>query len=42
MSQSCLICRQPAGDDGYGEPVHEDTGLYGVYDHKGNLTHVAV
>ena len=42
----CQVCRRETEDDGYGEPVHKDTGLYGAYgiddDPKhGKLTHVA-
>lgn len=39
---SCEVCHEETGDDGYGEPVHQDTGLYGAYDLSGELTHVAV
>jgi hypothetical protein len=41
---NCKICHQPAEDDGYGEPVHQDTGLYGVYVdgyRQHELSHVA-
>lgn len=27
----CKVCHGEIEDDGYGEPVHLDTGLYGVY-----------
>jgi hypothetical protein len=37
----CKVCREAVEDDGYGEPVHAETGLYGTYDHRGQLTHVA-
>jgi len=37
----CKVCAEQTEDDGYGEPVHSDTGLYGVYDNRGNLIHVA-
>lgn len=39
---NCKVCHEPIEDDGYGEPVHQDTGLYGAYDGNGELTHVAV
>ena len=46
MNQPCKVCGHATEDDGYGEPVHKDTGLYGVYlrdDPKtGALYHVAV
>jgi hypothetical protein len=44
----CQVCGQDTEDDGYGELVHADTGLYGAYhspqdDPKhGSLGHVAV
>lgn len=28
---NCKVCHGDTEDDGYGEPVHADTGLYGVY-----------
>lgn len=48
--KSCKICHEPVEDDGYGEPVHKDTGFYGAYSgnysfedpRRGELTHVAV
>jgi hypothetical protein len=42
VAVNCKVCHEETQDDGYGEKVHLDTGLYGVYDHKGQLTHVAV
>jgi hypothetical protein len=42
---NCQVCHGATEDDGYGEPVHADTGLYGVYDwddpKRGKLGHVA-
>jgi hypothetical protein len=44
----CAVCAEPVEDDGYGEPVHKHTGLYGAYEQPfadpkhGVLTHVAV
>jgi hypothetical protein len=41
---NCKICHGETGDDGYGEPVHLDTGLYGAYIdgyRLHELTHVA-
>lgn len=37
----CTICRQNVETDGYGEWVHSNTGLYGEYDERNDLTHVA-
>lgn len=42
MAEVCEVCAGATEDDGYGEPVHSDTGLYGVYDQHGRLTHVAI
>lgn len=53
MNQPCEVCGEDTEDDGYGEPVHRDTGLYGVYllhglptadsaDKYAKLTHVAL
>lgn len=42
---NCKICHEATEDDGYGEPVHKGTGLYGVYIdgyRVHELTHVAV
>jgi hypothetical protein len=41
---NCKVCHEPTEDDGYGEPVHADTGLYGAYvnGYTRQLTHVAV
>lgn len=38
---ACKVCHGETEDDGYGEPVHADTGLYGAYQY-GKLLHVAV
>lgn len=29
--KNCKLCLCETEDDGYGEPVHRDTGLYGAY-----------
>jgi hypothetical protein len=42
---NCKVCHEPTQDDGYGELVHADTGLYGDYVdgyRVHELTHVAV
>jgi hypothetical protein len=45
VTRRCQVCLQETEDDGYGEPVHKDTGLYGAYSisgpKHGKLTHVA-
>jgi hypothetical protein len=45
----CQVCHQDTEDDGYGDVIHKDTGLYGAYGgpfwddpKRGDLTHVAV
>ena len=38
----CQACGQDTQDDGYGEPVHSDSGLYWHGDTKGLNGHVAV
>ena len=41
---NCEVCHGETEDDGYGEKVHKDTGLYGFYsaDYRRELLHVAV
>lgn len=41
MSQRCIVCHKDIEEDGYGELIHAESGLYGVYDRDGTLTHVA-
>lgn len=39
-ARRCKECRLVVADDGYGEVVHAETGLYGEYE-AGKLMHVA-
>jgi hypothetical protein len=51
VTRPCKVCGEATEDDGYGEPVHRDTGLYGSYlsppgypansPKHGRLSHVA-
>jgi hypothetical protein len=38
---TCQVCQEPVADDGYGEPVHKESGLYWHGDTKGLAGHVA-
>lgn len=39
---NCDICKQPIMDDGYGEPIHEDTLRYGCSVVPRNVTRYPV